>query len=74
MILSAGFKEGDVFEFIVDSNQATELTVAQLFQANVQQMGFDLTLTAVDFATIESIVRGDSPIEEKPHFIDSFGW
>ena len=57
LILSGGFQQGDVFEFIVDANQTTELTVAQLFQANVQQMGFDLALTAVDFATIESIVR-----------------
>ena len=74
LILAGGFQEGDVFEFIVDSNQTTELTVAQLFQANVQQMGFELALTAVDFATIESIVRGGSPIEERPHFIGSFGW
>ena len=33
-----------------------ERTGAQLFQANVQKMGFDLELTSVDYATIESTV------------------
>jgi len=74
LIISGGFKEGDVFEYMVDANEETAQTVAQLFQANVQAMGFDLELVSVDYATIESTVYGDAPPEERPHFIGSWGW
>jgi len=74
LILSGGFKEGDVFEYMVDANEETQQTVSQLFQANVQKMGFDLELTSVDYATIESTVYGDAPPEERPHFIGGWGW
>jgi peptide/nickel transport system substrate-binding protein len=74
LILSGGFKEGDVFEYMVDANEETDQTVAQLFQANVQEMGFNLELISVDYATIESTVYGDAPPEERPHFIGGWGW
>jgi peptide/nickel transport system substrate-binding protein len=74
LILSGGFKEGDVFEYMVDANEETDQTVAQLFQANVQAMGFGLELISVDYATIESTVYGDAPPEERPHFIGGWGW
>ncbi|MBW3632374.1 MAG: ABC transporter substrate-binding protein [Chloroflexi bacterium] len=74
LILSGGFKEGDVFEYMVDANEETQQTVAQLFQANVQEMGFNLELISVDYATIESTVYGDAPPEERPHFIGGWGW
>jgi peptide/nickel transport system substrate-binding protein len=74
LILSGGFKEGDTFEYMVDANEETDQTIAQLFQANVQEMGFDLELISVDYATIESTVYGDAPPEERPHFIGGWGW
>jgi peptide/nickel transport system substrate-binding protein len=74
LILSGGFNEGDVFEYMVDANEETDQTVAQLFQANVQAMGFNLELISVDYATIESTVYGDAPPEERPHFIGGWGW
>ena len=74
LILAGGFKEGDIFEYMVDANEETNQTVAQLFQANVQAMGFELELISVDYATIESTVYGDAPPEERPHFIGGWGW
>ncbi len=74
LILAGGFAEGDVFEYMVDSNLESEQTIAQLFQANVQQMGFDLELISVDYATLESTVFGDAPAEERPHMIGGWGW
>ncbi len=74
LILSGGFKEGDVFEYMVNANEETDQTVAQLFQANVQAMGFDLELISVDYATIESSIYGDAPPEERPHFFGGWGW
>lgn len=74
LILSGGIQEGETFEYMVDANEETKMTVAQLFQANVQAMGFNLELIAVDYATIESTVYGDAPAEERPHFIGGWGW
>jgi ABC-type transport system substrate-binding protein len=74
LIIAGGFKEGDVFEYMFDSTLEWEQTIAQLFQANVQQMGFDLELVAVDGATLNSVAFGDSPAEERPHFVGGWGW
>src|SRR5215213_4918526 len=64
LILAGGFKEGDVFEYMVNANEEADQTIAQLFQANVQAMGFNLELIAVDYATMESTVYGDDHTEE----------
>ncbi|MCC6313547.1 MAG: ABC transporter substrate-binding protein [Thermomicrobiales bacterium] len=74
LLLQGGFQEGDVFEYMFDSNDPREATVGQLFQANVQQIGFDLDLQAVDYATLESSIFGDAPTEEKPHMYGGWGW
>jgi peptide/nickel transport system substrate-binding protein len=74
LILAGGFKEGDSFEYMFDSTYAWEQTVSQLFQANVQKMGFGLELTAVDTATLNSMAFGDSAPEERPHFVGGWGW
>ncbi|MBL8127483.1 MAG: ABC transporter substrate-binding protein, partial [Chloroflexia bacterium] len=74
LIISGGFKEGDTFEYMFDSTSASEQTIAELFQANVAQMGFNLELTAVDIATLNSVAFGDAPPEDRPHFIGSWGW
>lgn len=74
LILSGGFQEGDVFEYMADSNLEYEQTTAQLFQANVQAMGFGLEISSVDQATLNSIVYGDAAAEDRPHFIGGWGW
>jgi peptide/nickel transport system substrate-binding protein len=74
LIVAGGFSEGQVFEYMADANEEREQTIAQLFQANVQQMGFNLEIISVDYATIESTVYGDAPAEERPHFIGGWGW
>jgi len=74
LILAAGFAEGDSFEYLYDGTDEREQVVAQLFQNNVQQMGFTLALTAVDYATVETTIFGDAPPEDRPHFIGGWGW
>jgi peptide/nickel transport system substrate-binding protein len=74
LIIAGGFAEGDTFEYMFDSTSASEQTIAELFQANVAAMGFNLELTAVDLATLNSVAFGDSPPEERPHFVGSCGW
>lgn len=74
LILSGGFQEGDTFEYMFDSTLAYEQTIAELFQANVAAMGFNLELIPVDIATLNSIAFGDAPPEDRPHFLASWGW
>jgi peptide/nickel transport system substrate-binding protein len=74
LIVAGGIPEGTVFEYMTDANDERDQTTAQLFQANLQQIGYDLDIIAVDFATIESTVYGEAPPEEKPHIISSWGW
>ncbi|MCA9877089.1 MAG: ABC transporter substrate-binding protein, partial [Thermomicrobiales bacterium] len=74
LILSGGFQEGDTFEYMFDSTLAYEQTIAELFQANVAAMGFNLELIPVDIATLNSVAFGDAPPEDRPHFVASWGW
>ena len=74
LILSAGFKEGDSFEYMFSTGSVNTKSVAELFQANVAEMGFQLELSEVELATEEDLVYGDSPGEDRPHFIGDWAW
>ncbi len=74
LILSGGFKEGDSFDYSVPSGDTTEQTIGQLFQANLQQIGFDLEIVSMDESQRSDIVYGDSPAEDRPMFIGGWGW
>jgi peptide/nickel transport system substrate-binding protein len=74
LILAAGFQEGDTFEYMVSSDNEVDSTVAQLFQANLAEIGFTLEIAAVEGSTIEETVFGNSPAEERPHFIGGWEW
>ncbi len=74
LIVAGGFPEGSTFDYWVESADEVDNTVAQLFQANVQAMGFNLEINSLDLATIESMVFGDAPAEERPFFVGSWEW
>ena len=74
LILSAGFSEGDSFDYMFQSGDAVERVISQLFQANVSAMGFNLELIEVDRSAIVEAVYGDSPAEERPMFFGGWGW
>jgi peptide/nickel transport system substrate-binding protein len=74
MILSAGFQDGDSFDYWFQSGDEVERVIAQLFQANVQAMGFVLELVEVDRSALVELVYGDSPAEERPMFVGGWGW
>jgi peptide/nickel transport system substrate-binding protein len=74
LILAGGFAEGDSFDYMITAGDEVGKSIAQVFQANVQQMGFDLEILELDYATVESIVYGDQPVEEKPVFVDWAWW
>ncbi len=74
LLLAGGFQEGDSFEYVVSSDVADDKTTAQLFQANLQQIGFDLNITEVDLATYDDMIYGDSGAEERPDIMGGWAW
>lgn len=74
LILAAGFAEGDSFDYWFQSGDEVERVISQLFQANVNAMGFNLELIEVDRASLVDLVYGDSPAEERPMFVGGWGW
>lgn len=74
LLLAGGFQEGDSFEYLVSADVADDKTTAQLFQANLQQIGFDLTITEVDLATYDDMIYGDSGAEERPDIMGGWAW
>jgi peptide/nickel transport system substrate-binding protein len=74
LIQGAGFQEGDVFDYVYPAGEQSEATVAQLFQANVAEMGFTLEVSEVDRATHGDYLYGSAPAEERPMFIAAQRW
>jgi peptide/nickel transport system substrate-binding protein len=74
LILAAGFAEGDSFDYIYEGSIAEDATVAQLFQANLSQIGFNLEVTPWDSSQMNDMVYGDSPAEERPVFVGGWTW
>jgi peptide/nickel transport system substrate-binding protein len=74
LILSGGFQEGDSFDYVFQTGDAVESTIAQLFQANVQQMGFNLEINEIERSALIDFIYGESPAEERPMFVGGWGW
>lgn len=74
LLLAGGFQEGDSFEYMVASSATDDKTAAQLFQANLNEIGFDLNITEVDIATYDDMIYGDMPAEERPAIMGGWAW
>jgi len=74
LILAGGFKEGDSFDWIFGAGDAYDPIVSQLFQANLETIGFKLNITTMEGGTFTDMVYGNSPAESRPHFIGGWGW
>ena len=74
LILSGGFAEGDTFDYVFQTGDAVERTIAQLFQANVQEMGFNLDISEIERSALIDFIYNDSPAEERPMFVGGWGW
>jgi peptide/nickel transport system substrate-binding protein len=65
LVARAGVAEGTELTLMqpVEGDQAP----AQLFQANLAEIGLSLKIEAVDFGTYVGIFFGDTPADERPH-------
>jgi peptide/nickel transport system substrate-binding protein len=72
LLAAAGVPEGT--ELTLVQGAGSEQTTAQLFQANLAEIGITLTIEPVDQATFTSIFYGDTPAEERPNFLRWSWW
>jgi len=74
LLATGGVHEGDTLEYLIASEDEIDKTISQLFQANLQQIGINVNISTVDTATLNDLIFGDSPGEDRPHIIDWAWW
>ncbi len=72
LLAAAGVAEGT--ELSVMMGAGAESATAELFQANLAQIGITLTIEKVDQGTFVGTFYGDSPAEERPAFMRWSWW
>jgi peptide/nickel transport system substrate-binding protein len=74
LLEAGGVNPGDELEYIYsDGDSATE-QIAQLFQANLAQIGHNMRLVKVDRSAFVDMAYGDQPPEERSHMMSSGWW
>ena len=68
----AGVAQGETLSMMLSSGSEAAKTMAQLFAANLEQVGLSLDIQAVDETTFIGTIFGEAPIEERPHFFPLF--
>ena len=74
LLLAGGLQEGDTLDYMIASEAKRRRLIAQLFQASLAEIGFNLQIDQVDNSTLDDTVYGDAPPEEKPNIIGSWAW
>jgi peptide/nickel transport system substrate-binding protein len=74
LIRSGGFADGDRFDYIYLAGSESSRAIAELFQANLQSIGFSLELAEVDQGALFDIGFGELPADERPDFLGTWGW
>jgi len=73
-MISTKFNAGEKFSYMFSSGDDSQAQVAQLFQANLQKIGYQLDLRQVERATETDLAYGDSPPPQRPDFFGDWGW
>jgi peptide/nickel transport system substrate-binding protein len=67
-----GIGEGTVLTMLLPPGNTETAVMAEVFQANLAEIGVPLDIQTVDFATYVGIFAGDLPAEERPNLLPSF--
>ncbi|MFT4041324.1 MAG: ABC transporter substrate-binding protein [Thermomicrobiales bacterium] len=71
LLATAGVAEGT--ELLMTLGAGANDSDAQLFQANLAQLGITLTIEKLDQSSFTALFYGDTPAEERPNFL-AWGW
>ncbi len=72
LLATAGVAEGT--ELVMTMGAGADDRVAQLYQANLAQIGITLTIEKLDQVTFTGLFYGDTPAEERPSFLAWSWW
>jgi peptide/nickel transport system substrate-binding protein len=72
MLGDAGVPENTTLSIVIPVGVPLADTIAQLFAANLAEIGLKLDVQRVDFPTFVSIYYGDLPAEERPNLMPAF--
>jgi peptide/nickel transport system substrate-binding protein len=74
LLIAGGFAEGDTIDMEIFAEYEEDQITAQLFQASLAEIGFNLQITELDSATLNDIIFGDAPAEEKAMILGGWAW
>ncbi len=73
-LIGKKFNAGEKFSWMFSSGDELSKQIAQLMQANLQKIGYDLDIREVERATETDLAYGDSPPDQRPDFFGDWGW
>ncbi len=73
LLTTAGVAEGTELTMSFETGVALATVAAQLFQANLAEIGITLKIDQVDLPTFTGMFYGDAPLEERPNLY-WWGW
>jgi ABC-type transport system substrate-binding protein len=73
-LISKQFPSGSSFTYLISSGDDLISSVAQLFQANLAQIGYTLKIHQVEASAYDTLFDGDAPPAQRPDFFGGGGW
>jgi peptide/nickel transport system substrate-binding protein len=74
MLLDGAVHAGATFSWSIAADNELSAAIAQLFQANLQKIGYDLDIQPLDRASQIDMAYGDAGPDEKPDAIGDWSW
>ncbi|MDQ3548671.1 MAG: ABC transporter substrate-binding protein [Chloroflexota bacterium] len=70
----AGFDSDQTLEFWITSGDQDQQAIAQLYQANLQELGVTVEIVSKEEGALTDFFYGEAPAEERPHFMTNGWW
>lgn len=70
----AGFDTSETLEYWITSGDQGEQAIAQLYQANLAEIGVTVEIVEREEGALTDFFYGEAPAEERPHFFTSGWW
>ncbi len=74
LLAEAAVTEGTTLELALEPGNETEKLVAQLYQANLAELGITLNITEIETTSYVALLYGDAPVEERPNLMRWAWW
>lgn len=74
LLQAAGVEEGATLTMLMETGDERTKSAAQLYQANLAQIGIQLNIEETDTASYAGLLYSDVPPEERPNFMPWFWW